>query len=82
MTMTDWVGAIGVAILLAAFFLNVTKRVSQDSLLYIVLNLSGALIAWVASYMLHYMPFIVLEAVWSLVSAIALVNHFRKPKTV
>ena len=78
MTMTDWVGAIGVSILLAAFFLNVTKRVNQDSLIYISLNLSGALIALVASYMLHYMPFIVLEAVWSLVSVIALINYFRK----
>lgn len=78
MTMTDWVGAIGVGILLIAFFLNVTKKVNQDSLVYILLNLSGAVIAGVASYMLHYMPFIVLEAVWSVVSVMALASYFRK----
>lgn len=78
MTMTDWVGAIGVGILLVAFFLNVTKKVNQDSLIYILLNLSGAVIAGVASWMLHYMPFIVLETVWSVVSIMALVSYFRK----
>ncbi len=76
--MTDWVGAVGVGVLLVAFVLNVTKRVHQDSLIYILLNLSGAVIAGVASYMLNYMPFIILEAVWSVVSIIALVNYFRK----
>jgi hypothetical protein len=78
MSTTDWVGAIGVGLLLVAFFLNVTKRVNQDSLLYISLNLSGAIIAGVASYMLHYMPFIILEAVWTVVSLVALANYFRK----
>ena len=79
MTMTDWVGAVGVGVLLIAFVLNVTKKVSQDSLIYILLNMSGAVIAGVASYMLNYMPFIILEAVWTVVSLIALFNYFRKP---
>ena len=76
--MTDWVGAIGVSVLLVAFFLNVTKRVNQDSLSYITLNLIGAVIAGVASYMLHYAPFIILETVWSVVSIVALIGHFRR----
>ena len=78
MTLTDWIGFIGVALLLVAFFLNLTKRISQDSLAYILLNFSGAAIAGIASYMLHYVPFIILEAVWTMVSAVAFINYFRK----
>ena len=78
MNTTDWIGFIGVALLLIAFFLNLTKRVSQDSLSYVLLNFFGAAIAGIASAMLHYVPFIILEAVWTLVSLVAIVNYFRQ----
>ncbi|MCW3128112.1 MAG: hypothetical protein JWO03_3770 [Bacteroidetes bacterium] len=79
MNTTDWIGFIGVALLLVAFFLNLIKRISPDSLPYMLLNLSGAAIAGVASVMLHYVPFIILEAVWTVVSLVAIINYFRKP---
>jgi uncharacterized membrane protein len=72
MTLTDWVGTIGVSILLVAYFLNLTNRISQESLAYILLNLIGAAIAGIASLMLRYWPFIVLESIWTLVSFVAL----------
>ena len=78
MNTTDWIGFIGVALLLVAFFLNLIKRLSQDSLIYMLLNLTGAAVAGVASVMLHYLPFIILEAVWTMVSLVAIINHFRK----
>ncbi len=78
MTTTDWVGTFGVTILLIAFFLNLTKRISSDSILYIGLNLAGAGIALIASILLNYWPFIILEAVWTLVSLVSYVKYFRK----
>jgi hypothetical protein len=78
MNTTDWIGFIGVALLLVAFFLNLTKRISQDSMTYVLLNFFGAAIAGVASAMLHYVPFIILEAVWTVVSLVAIINYFRK----
>jgi hypothetical protein len=78
MNITDWIGFIGVALLLVAFFLNLTKRISQDSMTYVLLNFFGAAIAGVASAMLHYVPFIILEAVWTVVSLVAIINYFRK----
>lgn len=78
MTLTDWIGFAGVAILLLAFALNTSNRISKDHIAYILLNLTGAGIACYASILLNYWPFIILEAAWSLVSLIALVNHFRK----
>jgi hypothetical protein len=78
MTTTDWVGAIGVSILLLAFFLNLTGRLSRDSVSYILMNVIGAGMACVASVLLKYIPFIVLEAAWTLVSLISLVKYFME----
>ena len=74
----DYTGTIGVTLLLVAFGLNLLNRISQSSLIYILLNCTGALLACLASILLHYAPFVILEAVWTIVSVIALVNYFRK----
>jgi hypothetical protein len=78
MTITDWVGSLGVAILLLAFFLNLTGRLSKDGITYILMNIVGASMACIASILLKYVPFIVLEAAWTLVSLISLVRFVKK----
>lgn len=78
LTLNDWIGAIGVAILLLAFLLNLLKKISSNSLPYILMNIIGAGMACIASWLIDYMPFVVLEAVWMLVSIVALINYFRK----
>ena len=74
MTITDWIGATGVTILLLAYFLNLADRISQHSVMYAGLNFLGAGIACFASVLLHYWPFIILEGAWTLVSLVALVR--------
>ena len=71
MELADWIGFIGVGILLAAFVLTLLKKVSQDSPIYIVLNFLGAALACFASILINYVPFIILEGVWTLVSLIS-----------
>ena len=78
MTLTDWTGFIGVAILLLAFMLNAAGKLSRDHLAYITMNLTGAGIACIASVLINYLPFIILEGAWVLVSLAALINYFRK----
>lgn len=78
MNAADWIGFIGVTILLLAFVLNLTGKIAQDHLLYIIMNIAGAGLAGLASVMIHYIPFIILEAAWTLVSLFGLVNYFRK----
>ena len=78
MTLTDWTGFIGVAILLLAYILILTNKIKQESFLYINLNLIGAAIALIASILLNYWPFIILEAAWTLVSAYGLVSMMKK----
>jgi hypothetical protein len=78
MEVTDWIGFMGVSLLLIAYFLNVNNKIAKDSLNYLLLNFIGAAIACIASVLLRYLPFVILEGCWTLVSAIGLVHYFRK----
>ena len=75
--MTDMptiIGSIGVALLLAAFFLNLVRRLPQDGTAYIVMNMAGAGLACWASWLIGFQPFVVLAAAGELlVDPIALV---------
>ncbi len=73
------VGSIGVGLLLIAYFLNLIKRLSQDSRLYTTLNIAGAGLACYSSYLISFAPFIILEGVWFVVSLIALIKLFGVP---
>ena len=78
MTQTDWIGFIGVTILLVAYFLNLRDIIKKDSLMYLLLNVFGAGIACFASVLLKYFPFIVLEGCWTIVSALGLINYLKR----
>lgn len=78
MTQTDWVGFIGVAILLVAYFLNLRDIIKKDSLPYLLLNVIGAAIACFASILINYLPFIILEGCWTIVSTIGLISYFKQ----
>jgi hypothetical protein len=81
MNTTDWIGFIGVTILLLAFFLNLIGKIESESFVYLFMNFIGAGIACLASVLLKYVPFIILEASWTLVSAYGLYNYFSKKIT-
>jgi hypothetical protein len=72
----DWIGLAGVAILLFAYLLNLSGKLNQKSLAYILMNVIGAGLACLASYLINYFPFVILEGVWTLVSLFALVKYF------
>ena len=71
----DIIGSIGVFILLLAFVLNLLNKISGKSLVYILMNIVGAGLACYASYLINYIPFIILEGVWTVVSLIALLRY-------
>ena len=80
LTVNDYIGFAGVFILLVAFLLNLANKISKDGLTYILMNIIGAGLACAASWLIHYMPFVLLEATWTLVSIGALISLMRKPK--
>jgi hypothetical protein len=77
LTTSDLVGFIGVFILLVAFLLNLVGKLSQDSPGYLLLNFVGAGLACLASVLISYLPFVILEGVWALVSLIGLLRKLR-----
>lgn len=79
LSLNDWIGFAGVFILLLAFLLNLIGRLSKDGLPYILLNIIGAGLACLASWLINYIPFVVLEASWTLVSLWALINYTLQP---
>jgi hypothetical protein len=72
MTFAELVGSVGVFFLLAAFFMNLVGVLGAGSLAYVCLNLSGAMLACYASWLVDFMPFVVLEGTWAVVAALAL----------
>ncbi|HRH48609.1 MAG TPA: hypothetical protein PLP23_07655 [Panacibacter sp.] len=80
LTANDYIGFSGVLILLIAFLLNLSGKISKDELPYILMNVAGAALACLASYLIHYMPFVLLEGTWTIVSLFALLQYFRKNK--
>ena len=69
------IGSLGVSILLLAFLLNLFKFFRSESYLYMGLNLVGGALACYSSYLISFVPFVVLEGTWSLVAAIAIVRR-------
>ena len=76
MTTTDYIGAIGVSLILLAFFLNLRKVVDTQNILYLALNFVGAGLACSASMMMQYVPFIVLEGTWMMMTGFALLRRY------
>ena len=74
----DWIGFIGVFQILLAYILNVIKKIKNTDLTFILLNLVGASMACFASILMEYIPFIILEGVWTFVSLISLIKYKTK----
>ena len=69
--------------MLAAFLLNVMRLMKADGYAYAALNFVGGGLACYSSWLIAFMPFVVLEGVWTLVAAFALGRQltasYRKP---
>lgn len=75
--MTDIIGSAGVGLILLAYFLGTEKLLKQDGKMYFVLNIIGAGLATMASVLIGYWPFVILEATWTLVSIYGLMKAMR-----
>ena len=69
------IGSLGVALLLLAFLLNLFGLLSQNSLSYILMNIAGEGVSCYASYLIDYLPFVILEGAWM---GIALLGLLRR----
>lgn len=72
------IGSAGVALLLAAFVLNLLKLMSAEGYPYAGLNFVGAALACYSSWLIAFVPFVVLEGVWALAAAFALLRRLSR----
>ncbi|HET7518377.1 MAG TPA: hypothetical protein VFN05_11905 [Actinomycetes bacterium] len=64
----------GAVLILAGYTLGQLRVLDQHSVLYLVLNLAGSFVLAVIAWVDERWGFLLLEGVWSIVSAISLVN--------
>ena len=77
MKISDVIASTGVIILLIAFLLNLYKKLPAESRAYSLMNFIGAGICCLASWMIRFYPFVILEGIWSIV---ALISLFKVPR--
>ena len=79
MGVADWLGTIGVALLLLAFFLNLAGRLSRTSRRYAAMNAVGGALACWASWLIGFLPFVLLEGTWAVFATVALLRPRPAP---
>ena len=77
MSISNIIGSLGVTLMLVAYFLNLFGYIRQDTRIYAFLNILGAGLSCYASILIHYWPFVVLEAIWCF---LGLMSLFGKKK--
>lgn len=77
MKTSDIIASVGVVVLLIAFLLNLFNKLTADSTAYKLMNFAGAATCCYSSYLISFYPFVVLEAIWSIV---ALLSLFKVPR--
>jgi hypothetical protein len=74
MSYNDVIGTIGVGLILLAYFLNTFSIIPKEGKLFFIMNIAGAALACYASYLINYLPFVILEATWTVVSIAGLIR--------
>jgi hypothetical protein len=75
MNYNDWIGTIGVGLVLLAYFFNTMKMIPESGKLFFVLNIIGGALSCYAAVLIDFIPFVVLEAIWTLVSIYGFVKQ-------
>jgi hypothetical protein len=74
MIYTDWIGTISVGLVLLAYFLNTMKWITDNGKFFFMLNIIGGALSCYAAVLINFFPFVVLEAIWTIVSVYGLVK--------
>lgn len=80
MSPNNIIGTIGVGMILIAYFLNIYTLIKKEGVLFFTLNIIGGLIACIASILIRFWPFIILEGTWTMVSIFGLLKSIKKPQ--
>ncbi len=68
----------GALLILAGYTLGQLRLLDQHSLIYLILNLAGSAVLAVIAFVDERWGFLLLEGVWSIVSAVSLISVLRR----
>jgi hypothetical protein len=77
MNYNDIIGTIGVGVILISYYMNTAGMIIKNGKLFYVMNIIGAALACYASLLISYVPFVVLEGAWTLVSIYGLMKTMK-----
>ena len=77
MTYNDWMGTIGVGLVLMAYFFNTMKWIPVNGKLFFLLNTVGGALSCYAAVLIDFLPFVVLEGIWTIVSVYGLIKTYK-----
>lgn len=77
MTYNDLMGTVGVGLVLVAYFLNTLRYIPVNGKLFYVLNSIGGALSCYAAFLIDFWPFVILEAVWTVVSVYGLMKAMK-----
>lgn len=75
------IGSIGVGLILLAFAALSFQRASPTGPLYLSANAIGAGLACISSVMIGFVPFVILEGIWSAIAIGRLLHGSRRKKS-
>jgi len=75
MDLATMIGSTGVSLLLLAFFLNLFRFVRAEGYPYLLMNVTGGGLACYSSWLIGFLPFVVLEGTWAVVAAVGLIKR-------
>lgn len=75
------IGIIGMALILVAFIGDLFKKITEDFVIYNIINIVGALALAYYAYVLDSLPFLILELIWAIFAGYKLMLIY-KSKTI
>ncbi|MBA2710639.1 MAG: hypothetical protein H0U57_08630 [Tatlockia sp.] len=75
---SDFVGSVGVTLILGAYLFSQLKHLSVDSVLYLLSNLIGSLLITYSLYFHWNLASFIIELAWCSISILGLVRVYRK----
>ncbi len=75
MEIENILGTAGALMMLMAYLINMSDKVSNDNLFYLFLNIVGGALAAIGSYLTAFYPLVFLEGAWSILSIGSLIKN-------
>ena len=72
------IGVIGMVLILGAFIGDLFKKITEDFVIYNIINIVGALALAYYAYTLNSFPFLILELIWAIFAGYKLLLIYKK----